>query len=69
MDIITVTLEDNGKQVERELDISIFMFNNCLYNPELQRSVLLDWIEERGNPQHSTNDKQADLKLVCWSIT
>ena len=61
------TLE--GKAVNRIIDISNIQYQSEQCNvtatcPEIQRTMLLEWIEERGNQQHNT-----ELTLVSWYLS
>lgn len=66
-----VTLEmksAEGQTVCRTIDISNIQFRSnkiCITatDPEIQRTKILEWIEERGNEQHETQ-----LSLVSWYV-
>lgn len=62
---IKVTMRDDftGEEVERTIDISNFSIRDAQHNVERQREILLEWIEQRANPQHETS-----LSLVSWYI-
>lgn len=65
---IHVTMTDeNGKTVERDIDISNFAVEGVAEqteeNADRQHAILVDWIAERGNQQHN-----AELSLVSWYI-
>ena len=57
-----------GNTVERAIDISNIQYpcgeyNRTATNPEQQKALLENWIEERGNEQHDT-----ELTLISWWI-
>jgi len=69
MEQVTLELKTlEGKTVTRTIDISNIQFPSkkiCITatDPEIQRTKLLEWIEERGNEQHET-----ELSLVSWYV-
>ena len=66
-----VTLEmktAEGQIVRRTIDISNIQYRSdqisiIATDPEMQRTKLLEWIEESGNQQHETQ-----LSLVSWYV-
>lgn len=57
-----------GKEVNREIDgsnilVSVGETSQYATSPELQRELLNEWIEDRGNDQHAT-----ELTLVSWFV-
>ena len=62
---IHITMQTaEGEYVEREIDITNFtLYDGRIPSVERQHDLLLEWIEERGNPQHDTT-----LSLVKWYI-
>ena len=69
MEQVTLKLKTlEGKTVTSTIDISNIQFRSnkiCITatDPEIQRTKLLEWIEERGNEQHET-----ELSLVSWYV-
>jgi hypothetical protein len=38
----------------------------AMVGAKTKERMIQDWIEERGNPQHSTATHKADLQYVSW---
>tara|TARA_R110000765_G_scaffold292026_4_gene387659 strand:+ start:1727 stop:1951 length:225 start_codon:yes stop_codon:yes gene_type:complete len=67
---VNITMKDasNGKTVSRTIDGSNLMVHNGETShiascPEIQRTLLQQWINERANEQHGTM-----LELVSWFL-
>jgi len=69
MENVTVEMKSaEGKIISRTLDITVLQYRSDVISitatdPEMQRTKLLEWIEERGNEQHET-----ELSLVSWYV-
>jgi hypothetical protein len=69
MENVTLEMKSaEGQTVRRTIDISNIQFRSnkiCITatDPEMQRTKILEWIEERGNEQHETQ-----LSLVSWYV-
>ena len=54
--------KNTGKEFSREINpLQEFFRKNPL-------GEIADWIKERGNPQHSTPRRTADLELVSYFV-
>lgn len=65
---VHLTLKEHAKNriVERTIDISNLINWSTGYvatNPEVQRELLQEWIEDRGVDQHDS-----ELSLISWSV-
>jgi hypothetical protein len=69
MNNVTVEMKSaEGKTINRTIDITVLQYRSdaisiIATDPEMQRTKLLEWIEERGNEQHET-----ELSLVSWYV-
>ena len=69
MNNVTVEMKSaEGKTISRTIDITVLQYQSdaisiIATDPEMQRTKLLEWIEERGNEQHETQ-----LSLVSWYV-
>ena len=69
MENVTVEMKSaEGKTISHTIDITVLQYRSdaisiIATDPEMQRTKLLEWIEERGNEQHET-----ELSLVSWYV-
>ena len=58
----------NSKSFKRELGIDSTGFRFMSSRANHVTKLVNDWINERGNKQHSTDSHEANLILVGWNF-
>lgn len=71
--LLTLIDRNGGKKSTRDIDISNIYYQSgdgqyIASTEGKQRELLENWIEERGNEQHSTATHKADLELDSWIL-
>ena len=66
--IATLRDESNEKVYKREIGIDSSGYRFMSSRAEYVTKKINEWIEERGNKQHSTDSHNANLVLVGWNF-